>query len=250
MKTTYCLQIDHTHNTAMMVCLNGIPVYDRAVENEALSTTSAPDQWLVPGQNTVSLTMKRGTVGPTTAIAVFVRDMRTNTKIATLQWPADFATPTDPAPLGTRVASFDVDESHERPVFMDAPRTVIPPEGNAMAWAPIEAMVRAFQSGDSNGVYEAIRLKTEEHHRFHDVKESAPETVRGLVEKRVKEPYWMLPLERDLTIFEPCADGKVYRVQRIDGKPVIYGYPATAKAPAYKINPFLVLVGNGYQLLF
>src|SRR5690348_12643192 len=124
MKTIYCLQIDHTHNTELMVSLNGIPVYDRAVGNEALSTTSAPDQWLVPGENTLSLTMKRGVVGPTTAIAVFVRDMRPNTKIASLQWPANFATPTDPAPLGTRSVSFTIDSTHERPVFMDAPRTV------------------------------------------------------------------------------------------------------------------------------
>lgn len=250
MKTVYCLQVDHTHHTAMMVCLNGIPVYDRAVGNETISTTSAPDQWLVPGQNTMSLTMKRGEVGPTTAIAVFMRDMRTNTKLASIQWPADFATPTDPAPLGTRVASFDVDATHERPVFMDAPRTIIPPEGNEMAYAPLEAMVRAFQSADPDGVYEAIRLKTEEHHRFHGVQASAPETVRRLVAERVKEPYWMQPLDRDQLFFEPCADGRLHRVTRRDGNPVIYGYPATAKAPAYKINPFLILMGDGYRILF
>jgi hypothetical protein len=249
-KTNYCLQVDQTYRSDLMVCLNDVPVYDRAVADESVGVSSAPDQWLVPGTNTVSLTMKQGEPGPSTAIAVFVRDMRTNTKLATIRWPQDFAIPTNPAPLGTRTHTFEIESTHERPVFMDAPRTDIPLHGNDLAWAPIEAMVQAFLKGDAQGVFEAIRFKTDEHHRFHGVQESAPETVQKLAAERVKEPYAMQKLDRDITIFEPHAEGRVYRVRRLDGRPVIYGYPATAKEPVYTVNPLLVFSGDRYRILF
>ena len=93
-------------------------------------------------------------------------------------------------------------------------------------------------------------MKTEEHHRFHGVDESAPETVRRVVGERVQEPYSMQPLDRSLTVFEPRAESRLYRVTRLDGRPVIYGYPETAKAPAYKVNPFLVFARDAYRILF
>lgn len=250
MKTAYCLQVDQTYRSDLMVCLNDIPVYDRVVDGESLGVAIAPDQWLVPGPNTVSLTMKRGEAGPSTAIAVFVRDMRADTVLATIRWPHDFALPTNPAPLGTRTHTFAIEGTHDRPVWMDAPRTDIPLRGNDLAWAPIEAMMQAFLKGDALGVFEAIRFKTDEHHRFHDVEESAPETVQKLAAERVKEPYAMQKLDRDITIFEPHAEGRVYRVRRLDGRPVIYGYPITAKEPVYNINPLLVFAGDRYRILF
>jgi len=250
MRTTYCLQVHQSHDTSMMVSLNDIPVYDKSLGNEARGTTIAPDQWLVPGVNTISLTMKRAEVGPTTAISTIVRDAVTNTKLATVTWPDDFATPTESAPLGTRKAAFSVPETHERPMFMDAPRPLLAREGDAESWACLEVLVAAFRAGDAERVFEALRTKSDEHHRFHGVDESDPETVRRTVNERVKEPYWMAPLDRTLTIFEPCADGRLHRVTRLDGRPVIFGYPATAKAPVYAMNPFLILTRDGYRLLF
>ncbi|NUQ73911.1 MAG: hypothetical protein HUU21_10165 [Polyangiaceae bacterium] len=250
MKTTYCLQVHQSHDTAIMVSLNDVPVYDRVLGNEARGTTSSPDQWLFPGENTISLTMKRGEVGPTTAISTILRDAVTNVKLATLTWPDDFATPDDPAPLGTRTALFELPATHGRPIFMDAPRPILPREGNAAAWAPLEAIVAAFRAGDADGVYEAIRLKAEEHHRFHDVDESSPATVRRVVGQRVQEPYAMQPLDREITVFEPAAGGRLHRVTRLDGRPVILGYPAAAKAPVYSMNPFLVFTGDSYRILF
>lgn len=250
MKTVYCLQVHQSHDTALMVSVNDVPLYDRALGDEARGTTSSPDQWLMPGANTLSLTMKRGEVGPTTAISTTLRDAVTNTKLATLTWPADFATPTESAPLGTRTASFNVPATHGRPVFMDAPRTTIPREGNALSWAALEAITAAFRAGDADAVYEAIRLKSEEHHRFHGVDESSPETVKRVVSQRVQGPYTMQPLDRSGTVFEPCHDGRLYRVTRLDGRPVIHGYPTSAPGPAYSVNPFLVFVRDGYRILF
>ena len=44
MKTVYCLQVHHSHGTALSVVLNGIPVYDGVMgPNEARSTTTSPD---------------------------------------------------------------------------------------------------------------------------------------------------------------------------------------------------------------
>lgn len=250
MKTTYCLQVHHTHDTSMMVSLNGIPIYDRTLGDEARSTTMAPDQWLIPGVNTLALTMKRGEVGPTTAISTVIKNLELGAKLATVTWPDDFATPTESAPLGTRMATFAVPETHERPMFMDAVRPNLPREGDAEAWACLENLVSAFQAGDASRVFDALRTKSDEHHRFHGVEESAPSTVQKVVGERVKEPYWMLPLDRDLTIFEPAADGRLYRVTRLDGRPVIFGYPATAKAPVYAMHPFLILTRDGYRILF
>lgn len=250
MKTTYCLQVHHSHDTSMMVSVNGIPLYDRTLGNEARSTTISPDQWLMPGLNTISLTMKRGEVGPTTAISTTIRNAITNTKLATVTWPDDFVIPAAVAPMGIHTATFLVPDTHERPMYMDAPRPKLPREGDAAAWAVLHSLVAAFRAGDAQRVFEAIRTKSDEHHRFHGVDESAPGTVSRVVHERVKEPYWMLPLDRDLTIFEPCADGRLHRVLRLDGRPVIYGYPATAKAPVYSMNPFLILTQTGYRILF
>lgn len=251
MKTVYCLQVHHSQGTAMSVVLNGIPLYDSVMgPSEALSTTTSPDQWMVPGENTLSLTMKRGEVGPTTAISTTLRDMDTNLMLATVTWPGDFATATESAPLGTRTAVFQVPATHGRPVFQDAPRAILPVEGNAAAWAPLEALVAAFRAGDAAGVHEGIRLKSEEHHRFHGAAASSPETLSRVVSERVQEPYVMQPLDRSQTVFEPCADGRMHRVRRLDGRPVIHGYPAGARAPVYSLSPFIVFVGDGYRLLF
>jgi hypothetical protein len=249
-KTVYVLQVHQSHQTALMVSLNGIPLYDKVMGEETRGTTTSPDQWLMPGLNTLSLTMKRGEVNPTTAISTILRDGNTNTKLATITWPNDFVTPTESAPLGTRTAQFSIPDTHERPIWMNAPRMNLPREGDALAWAPIEALVAAFRAGDAEGVYEGIRLKTEEHHRFHGVDESAPGTVRRVVGQRVQEPYAMQPLDKSLTVFEPCFDGRLHRVTRTDGRPLIHGAPAAAGAPVYSMNPFLVFVRDSYRILF
>lgn len=259
MLSRYGFVVAQSGGTRVVASVNGIPLRDTTMPLErAKNSTNALDHWVMPGPNVVTLEVPSGVVRPDTSINVTVWDAVEKTYPAEIHWPRDF-TNGDPALLeqgaGPRQSvslPFVIPDDHARPLYMDAPARAVSPAGDDDTWAPILAFHSAFERGDREGVIEGLSLRASEWTRHYQSKMSEPGTVRALVDKQVPGPYRMLPLVRGATVFEPIAAGRMLRVRRLDGLPLIAGkcLEPGAGAPAELAMPFLIFHDDRYQLLF
>lgn len=258
MPARYGLIMAQSQSTHVVGSLNDIPLHDRAMPvDEFIGATTPPDHWLMPGPNVLTLQVPKGSVGPTTAIKATVWDGDTDTRLAEIEWPRDFSNG-DPrmllhgaSPAHPVSVPFVMPDDHPRPFYMDAPVRDVPVNGDDEAWQPILAFHRGFVEGDRDAVAEGFALRAEVWDRAYDAKISKPGAVRQMVEDKVRGPYDMLPLDRDLTRFERIAGGRMLRVKRLDGLPLIAGKGRHEGAePAVLPMPFLVFREGRYRIVF
>lgn len=258
MPNRYGLIVAQSQSTHVVTSLNDIPVHDRAMPADQYKGATTPtDHWLMPGPNVLTLQVPKGTVGPTTAIDATVWDGDTDTTLAEIHWPRDFSNG-DPraflhgaSPGHPVTVPFVMPDDHPRPFYMDAPVIDVPIEGDDETWKPILAFHRAFVEGDREGVMQGFALRAEVLDKAYDFTVSKPGAVRAMVEKNVQGPYRMLPIDRDATRFERIAGGRMLRVKRLDGLPLIAGTGDHDGAdPAVLPMPFLVFREGRYQIVF
>ncbi|MFO0615800.1 MAG: hypothetical protein U0414_24615 [Polyangiaceae bacterium] len=257
-RARYGLIVAQSGATHIGVSINDIPLHDVGLPRETFKgATTPPDHWLMPGANVLTMRVKDGVVGPSTAVNATVWDGETDERLAEIHWPHDYAVD-DPtrfqhgsAPREVVARPFAIPDTHRRPIYMDAPRRDVPLRGDAEAWAPIEAFHDAFERGDRDGVFEGLSLKASEWFRYYQASMSTPEAVRKMVEDMVPGPYEMLPLDRGATVFEPIAGGRMLRVLRADGLPLITGRCADPSIkPCLLPRPFLVFHEGRYRILY
>ena len=257
METRHAFIVEQTGDTHIVASINGIPIHDGATPPETTRAPTRPaDHWLSPGENTLTLDVRRGTLGPATSVNATVWDGIADARLAEIHWPQDF--PVDPkdkvhgaSPLGAVTKRFSIPDDHTRPVYMDAPVHDVPIHGSSEAWAPIRAFHEAFVRGDKDGVLEGLSLRASEWHRYYEAEISKPEVVRKLVDDSVPGTYNMMPLDQALTRFEPCAGGRMYKVSRTDGRPLIYGKCTTGDVKPCTLDaPFIVWNDNRYRIFF
>jgi len=258
MPARYGLIVAQSQSTHIIGSLNDIPLHDRTMPvDEFIGATTPPDHWLMPGPNVLTLRVAEGTVGPTTAVKATVWDGDENTKLAVIEWPTDFSNG-DPRALlhgaspGHPVSvPFLIPEDHPRPFYMDAPEIDVPIQGDDATWQPILDFHRAFEQGDRAGVTEGFALRAEVWDKAYDAEISKPGAIQEMVEKHVKGSYRMLPIDRDATRFERIAGGRMLRVKRLDGLPLIAGKGDHEGAePALLPMPFLVFHQGRYRIVF
>lgn len=254
----YALVIAQSQDTHIVTSLNDIPLRDTIMPVDlARNSTTPPDHWMMPGPNVLTLEVKRGVVGPETAIDAVVWQADTKAHLAELRWPRDFTT--DPlelahggGPRNTMAKPFVLPDDHPRPIYMDAPVRDVPLRGDDATWAPIRAFHDAFLRGDKEGVREGLSLRVEVWNRAYQSKNSDPAAVQAELDKNVPAPFKMLPLEPEATVFEPIAAGRMLRVRRLDRIPLIAGQcvePGDTQ-PAKLEMPFLIFHDNRWRMIF
>ncbi len=235
--------------THVAVSVNGIPLHERTMPpSEGESTTTPVDHWLRPGENVLSLRAYDCRPGATTITRVYSAAGRSY--LAEIVWPRDFAALDGAEPTRVLSKSFTMPETHLTPAYATAPRVSVPPEGTPETWAPIEALHGAFAEGRPDGVFDGLSFQSAERHRYHPTRSAGVDVLRAHANERVTAPYKMVPLDREQTRFESCADGKLVRVRRIDGVPLIAGEPTTPDTPGYQLSRvFLILSEGRYRIL-
>ncbi len=240
--------------THIVVSVNGIPLHEATMPpTEGITTTTALDHWLHPGENLIVLDVRGGYRQPTGKLLTRVYKTDTRSLAVEVEWPRDAIPPLLPGvatSAGIASKIFAVATPHETPLHETAPATSVPFEGNDLAWAPIEALHASFERGDANGVYDALEFRAREYFRLNQASEGGPEKLRSDTANRITAPYTMVPLERNVTKFEPCAGGRLVSVSRVDGAPLIAGeLPGPEKSGFQIQRVFLVLSDGRYRIL-
>jgi hypothetical protein len=253
MAARYGLVTAQSEETHIIVFLNGLRLYDTVMPTDRYkSETVPPDHWLKPGNNELTLKVVSGVVGPVTVVSATLWDGDTNEKLALIQWPHDFpVVPTTGIRMDTCSKAFSIPLDHKRPLFMDAPVTDVPPEGNDALWAPVLGLHGGLSRGEPDPVFDGLEFRAREYNRFYEVAASTPEATRKTVDDRVTAPYQMIPIDKDVTRFEPSTDGRLVCVRRLDGLPVIAGKPTVPDIPTCVLErPILVMNEGRYRILY
>lgn len=245
----YYTEVRQGRGTTILAAVNGFPLARRStMQFDTIS--SSGDHFLMPGENTLSLSIFENIEAHLGVAKVLTGRFDSEVPLCMVVFQEDLPPESllnlvYPVRLEKR---FVVPDDHPRPIFQDASPVDVPVEGTPEMMAPLAALHGALQAGDAEGVYGALELKSAELYRFHRAEATSPAALRQATAERVRGPYDMTPLESRDLVFEPAANRRAVTVRRRAGGPVIAGRPR-GEGPPFANDPVLVRHEGRYRIL-
>lgn len=222
-KVHYTWRVHHRPGSHALVRLNGLPLYDRTVD-DLTSPTGPITHALLPGENKIEITLLDGPPDPTgvpTNLAFilarlerpdpvdvwtfeFPRTLQESGVAPTMPWVEEFVfTPQGaPPPL---------------PTYTESPPSMFPNEGSPGQHQALRELYDAFAGKDGDAFQEAMRIRMDEFERaYGENPQLRAESVQAL-----QEPWIMDPWNPEELRFERWLDGRVAFARRLSGKPAI-----------------------------
>lgn len=219
----YLARILHRPASRARVLLNGIPLYDRTPDKNVAPITPIT-QWLVQGENTVTIELFPAPVSPLTPflgphfqMAIMPADDQ-DSRVFAWEYPdtlKDAGLPTE-LPLVfpglLRIEHALPEASYRRATPED-----FPIEGTPEQRAAVFELYDAFGSRDPARFEAAMALKVSEFERFY-----GPQPLSRVdALSRMNQPWVMDPFDEHDLRFERYEGGRVAYARRFSGRPAV-----------------------------
>jgi len=236
----YIYRIMHRPGSRVRALINGVPVYNRSVTDNA-SPAQPITHWLTTGDNTLTFELWEAPLSPRTPylgahFAFLIREVKGNNdptpieEIDLFAWHypnslIDKEFPTALPLVHTEV--FHVSADLPAPAYAKATREEFPVEGTPEQRAAVFELYDSFATRDGARFDQVMDVKYSEFDRYY----SLPPNTKAEAVQQMNAPWIMEPFDEHDLRFDRLQDGRLARVYRASGKQAVHA--------AHRDEPYL-----------
>ncbi len=216
----YISRIFHRPASWARASINGIPVYDRIVD-ENVASGQPITHWLASGENLLTFQIAPTPPPPLIpdlrayfAFIVHTEDDQ-DTHLFHWEYPSSLETKELPIELPlVHSEVFHVSAELPIPAYRNASREEFPDEGTPELRAAVFELYDAFASRDAARFEAAMEVKSSEFEKFYTL----PLLSKHNAMQQMNAPWIMEPFDEHDLRFDRYLDGRLVKARRISGK--------------------------------